>query len=114
MLECVEEVFNHLRLTPTLFGKVFDELRLVRVRRFPYLVVDRIDDDQVTVIAVYHSRRDPRGWQNRAQPLVTRDTALPVPITPHEPLGYVSLIASPQPPSFGTILARKPWQWSFP
>ncbi|MEW4566955.1 type II toxin-antitoxin system RelE/ParE family toxin [Tautonia sp. JC769] len=65
-LECVEEVFNHLERTPTLFGKVHEELRLVRVRRFPYLVVYRFDEDQETVLAVYHSHRDPRGWQNRA------------------------------------------------
>jgi hypothetical protein len=36
------------------------------VRRFPYAVIYRIDDDQTTVVAVYHSRRDPRGWQSRA------------------------------------------------
>ena len=66
LLECVEEVFDRLRRTPETFGKVFQDLRLVRVRRFPYLVVYRIDDDQITVVAVYHSRRHPRGWQSRA------------------------------------------------
>lgn len=64
-LECVDEAFDSLRRTPDLFARVFDELRLVRVRRFPYLVVYRIDDDQITVVAVYHSRRDPLGRQSR-------------------------------------------------
>jgi hypothetical protein len=40
--------------------------RLALVRRFPYAVVYRIDDDQITVVAVYHMHRDPRGWQSRA------------------------------------------------
>ncbi len=66
LLECVEEVFDRLRRSPELFGKVFEDLRLARVRRFPYVLVYRIDDDQVTVVAVYHTRRDPRGWQSRA------------------------------------------------
>jgi plasmid stabilization system protein ParE len=65
LLECAEEVFDCLRRTPELFGKVFQDLRLARVRRFPYVVVYRIDEDQVTVVAVYHTRRDPRGWQRR-------------------------------------------------
>ena len=26
---------------------------------------DRIDPDQIAVLAVYHSKRDPRGWQRR-------------------------------------------------
>jgi plasmid stabilization system protein ParE len=68
LLECVEEVFHRLRGSPELFGRAFEELRLARVRRFPYLVVFRVDEDQVTVVAIYHARRDPRGWQDRASP----------------------------------------------
>jgi toxin ParE1/3/4 len=66
LLECVQEVFDRLQRTPELFPRVFEDLRLARVRRFPYVVVYRIDDDQLTVVAFYHSRRDPRGWQSRA------------------------------------------------
>jgi hypothetical protein len=35
------------------------------VRRFPYGVFYRVDSDQIAVLAVYHSKRDPRGWQVR-------------------------------------------------
>jgi toxin ParE1/3/4 len=66
LLQCVGEAFDRLRRSPTLFGKVFQDLRLTRVRRFPYVVVYRVDEDQVTVVAVYHTRRDPHGWQGRA------------------------------------------------
>jgi len=31
-----------------------------------YAVIYRADEDQVTVVAVYHAHRDPRGWQDRA------------------------------------------------
>jgi plasmid stabilization system protein ParE len=65
-LLCVEEVIERIRRTPGLYGQVFQDLRLALVRRFPYAVVDREDDDQITVVAVYHTRRDPRGWQGRA------------------------------------------------
>lgn len=63
----VEEPFEKIRLNPELFGKVYREVRAVRIRRFPYLVVYRADGSQVTVIAVYHTRRDPRSWQGRAE-----------------------------------------------
>lgn len=66
LLERVEEAFEQIRRMPELFGKGFQDLRVMKVRRFPYLVVYRIDDDQITVIAVYHARRDPRGWQGRS------------------------------------------------
>lgn len=66
LLARVEEVFEVIERTPELFGKAFQDLRMARIRRFPYVVVYRIDDDQVTVIAIYHTSRDPRGWQGRA------------------------------------------------
>lgn len=66
-LLCVEEVLDRLRRTPGLYGKVLQDLRLALVRRFPYMVIYRVDEDQVTVLAVYHTLRDPRGWQQRAQ-----------------------------------------------
>jgi plasmid stabilization system protein ParE len=65
-LQCVEAVFEDVRRIPSLYGEVFQDLRLGLVRRFPYAVVYRADDDQVTVVAVYHTRREPRAWQSRA------------------------------------------------
>lgn len=65
-LECVGEAFDRIQAVPQAHAKVFQELRKKLVRRFPYAVIYRIDDDQTTVVAVYHCRRDPRGWQGRA------------------------------------------------
>jgi toxin ParE1/3/4 len=69
-LLCVEEVFEGVRRAPEGHTKVFQELRLALVRRFPYAVVYRADEDQVTVVAVYppdvirgggRAATDPRG-----------------------------------------------------
>lgn len=57
---------DRFRATPEVHAKIFQQLRRSLVRRFPYAVFYRIDDDQVTVVAVYHCRRDPRDWQRRA------------------------------------------------
>ena len=65
-LLCVEEVFESIRRTPGLYAEIVQVLRLALVRRFPYAVVYRVDEDQITVVAVYHTGRDPRGWQERA------------------------------------------------
>ncbi len=65
LLDSVRQVFDLLRQTPNLSAKVFQDLRLALVRRFPYAVIDRNDEDQITIIAIYHTRRDPRGWQGR-------------------------------------------------
>lgn len=66
LLDCVEEVFDFLEHSPEIYAKVFEDLRLAKVQRIPYVVVYRVDEDQVTIVAIYHASRDPRGWQSRA------------------------------------------------
>jgi toxin ParE1/3/4 len=63
---CVEAALDQIRRAPAGATEVAPWVRRVVVRRFPYGVFYRVDPDQIAVLAVYHSRRDPRGWQARA------------------------------------------------
>ena len=63
---CVEAGLEHIRRAPEAAPAVRPGVRRVVVRRFPYGIFYRIDPDQIAVLAVYHTRRDPRGWQSRA------------------------------------------------
>ena len=40
-------------------------IRLLRIRRFPYALVYRVDADELLVVAVAHDRRAPGYWQAR-------------------------------------------------
>src|SRR5437867_2306503 len=62
---CVEEAIDRIRNIPRGGTEVAPGVRRVVVRRFPYSVFYRVDPDQIGVLAVYHGRRDPRGWQER-------------------------------------------------
>jgi plasmid stabilization system protein ParE len=62
---CVEAALDQIRRIPEGATEVYPGIRRVVVRQFPYGVFYRIDTDQIAVIAVYHSKRDPRGWQER-------------------------------------------------
>jgi plasmid stabilization system protein ParE len=64
-LTAIEEVFDRLRRTPRIHGTVWQDVRRALPRRFPYAVYYRIQDDRVEVVAVYHTSRDPSGWQSR-------------------------------------------------
>ena len=63
---CVEAALDHIRRVPAAATQVYPGVRRVVVRRFPYGVFYRVDPDQIAVLAVYHSKRDPRGWQARS------------------------------------------------
>jgi toxin ParE1/3/4 len=64
---CVEAALDHIRRFPAGATEVCPGVRRLVVRRFPYGVFYRVDPDQIAVLAFYHSKRDPRGWQARAQ-----------------------------------------------
>lgn len=70
VLVCVGEAIATIRRIPLVPRVVFQNLRRVLVRRFPYAVFYRVSAEQLTVVAVYHTSRDPRGWQDRAGPAV--------------------------------------------
>ena len=65
-IEQVEKALHRISDMPELASEVYPGVRRVVLRRFPYGIFYRDDEDQVAVIAVYHSKRDPKGWQERA------------------------------------------------
>jgi len=65
-IEKVEEAFDRIQRMPLVPRIVFKDLRRVLLRRFPYAVFYRSGEHRIVVVAVYHTSRDPAGWQARA------------------------------------------------
>lgn len=58
---CVELLTAHPAAGPI----IHQDVRRVLLRGFPYVLLYRITDVGVVVIACFHMRRDPRSWQDR-------------------------------------------------
>ena len=65
LLEEVQAVIDRMLLLPRAYPTVHRDTRRALVRRFPYGIFFRANDDAVIVVAVYHLRRNPRSWQQR-------------------------------------------------
>lgn len=65
LLEEVQAVIDRMLLLPRAYPMVHRDTRRALVRRFPYGIFFRTDDDAVIVVAVYHLCRNPRSWQQR-------------------------------------------------
>jgi len=65
-IEEVDRVLDNIRQSPDRHAVVYAEVREALVRRFPFAVYYRIEPDQVVVLAVIHTSRDPAIWQRRA------------------------------------------------
>jgi len=63
--ESVEEAVTRIEAMPQMYATVFQEVRRGKLRRFPYLIYYRVLSDRSEVIAVLHSSRDPKLWQER-------------------------------------------------
>lgn len=63
----LRETFNKVRRQPFTYGILFDEVRVARVARFPYLVQYRMHSDIPVVLGVFHAASNPDKWHRRAR-----------------------------------------------
>jgi len=65
-LDAVQRVLTEIAANPARYGFADTDVREGPLDRFPYAVYYRVLADRIRVLAVYHSSRDPSGWQSRA------------------------------------------------
>jgi plasmid stabilization system protein ParE len=63
--QAVRTVVQRIETNPKQFPPAPHGTRQALLRRFPYLMIFRETDEAAYVVAVFHSRRDPRTWQHR-------------------------------------------------
>ena len=51
---------NDVTRTPLLYQKVYGEFRRRLLRRFPYAIYFRIEQNEILVVGLFHCARDPR------------------------------------------------------
>jgi plasmid stabilization system protein ParE len=62
----LRKVLLRIEEMPELHGKVWEDVRATRLKQFRYIVYFVVLPDDVDVLAVLHSARDPSTWQSRA------------------------------------------------
>lgn len=62
----INSAINLMAENPERFPVMHRDIRCVRARRFPYSVFFRPESRRIVVLAVFHARRDPSVWKQRA------------------------------------------------
>jgi len=62
----VQLVLDRIEQNPEIYAPIYQTARHGRVKRFAYAVYYGIELDRIVVIAVHHSKRDPKHWQSGA------------------------------------------------
>lgn len=66
--EEVDTGFVRILDNPFLYPIVFDDVRFLRVRSFPYLILYRVLHDIPCALGVFHGASNPGKWRARAEP----------------------------------------------
>ena len=64
-MQSIDEALTRIATSPNQYPIVYRTLRRAVVRRFPFAVFYDFETDEIQVIAVFHSRRDPQRWKSR-------------------------------------------------
>jgi plasmid stabilization system protein ParE len=64
-IDRVTDAVERIRRFPETWEQPIPGVHRVSVRKFPYSIYYVIETDQIKILAIYHVRRDPRGWQER-------------------------------------------------
>ena len=64
-LDELRTIFKSISENPAIYPVVHRSTRRALIRRFPFGVYFRIEDEQVIVFAIIHGSRHPRRWRQR-------------------------------------------------
>ncbi|MCI0683482.1 MAG: type II toxin-antitoxin system RelE/ParE family toxin [Gemmataceae bacterium] len=62
----VRDVIHRISVTPRMHQIVYRDVRRAVVARFPYIVLYREVGNEIVVVAVFHTSRNPAVWLSRA------------------------------------------------
>jgi plasmid stabilization system protein ParE len=67
LMAVLRKTMNLLGTNPTIFAKVYEEVRRVLLSKFPYTLYYIIDEETQTVVvfAFLHQSRNPDNWKKR-------------------------------------------------
>jgi plasmid stabilization system protein ParE len=64
-MHCIEEALSRIVQNPFLFPLSLNKTRKTLVRKFPYIIYYAVGAEEIMIVAVFHTKRDPKHWQRR-------------------------------------------------
>lgn len=64
-IRAVDACLSSIGRNPLAYSVIYKQVRRTFIRRFPYGILYVFAQDFITVIACFHSRRNPKSWKIR-------------------------------------------------
>ena len=62
-MQCIEHTLSQIQFNPRLFPVVMEASGVLSFA--PFVIFYEVTEDEIKIIAVYHSRRNPEVWKSR-------------------------------------------------
>jgi toxin ParE1/3/4 len=62
---CLEAGIDTILRNPTAFQKRYKNIKVRFISRFPFGIHYRVEENEITVIGVFHTSRSPKNWSKR-------------------------------------------------
>jgi len=64
-VRCIDDAIQKIKRDPGLYPIEFENYRKKVVRRFPFMIIYEIAEDNIYILAVFHSRRNQEQFRSR-------------------------------------------------
>jgi plasmid stabilization system protein ParE len=64
----IDAAMNAISRNPQQYPIVYKNLHRALIRRFPYQIIYMSGNEHITVLAVFHAKRNPKRWCKALQP----------------------------------------------
>ncbi len=65
LISVLDDYFATIKKNPEQFPKVLNDMRQATIKKFPYIIIFEIDNNDVIVYAVFHSSQNPEKWKSK-------------------------------------------------
>lgn len=64
----IRDELNNIKSNPSIYRKVYREVRVTSVKGFPYQIFYRVlNDESIEILSVFQIRRNPSVWRERVE-----------------------------------------------
>jgi plasmid stabilization system protein ParE len=63
--EAIQHVLDRVATQPNFYPQVYHDVREAMAASYPYCIYYRVEPNQVVVLSVFHTARNPSIWQER-------------------------------------------------
>ena len=65
LISVLDDYFSIIKKSPKQFPKVLNDMRQATIKNFPYIIIFKIENNDVIVFAVFHSSQNPEKWKSK-------------------------------------------------